>query len=290
MRPRLARRGEPRITSRKTTPALSFNAAPARSPGRTDELHAQPTPNLWLQCGPGSLAGENFFSLCRRALAGSKLQCGPGSLAGENAMPTSCPIRPLRASMRPRLARRGEPLRPATARSRPLCFNAAPARSPGRTALLLALSLPAQALQCGPGSLAGENFVRFGWLCGRWRASMRPRLARRGERDRLRHGYAGEESFNAAPARSPGRTSRRRTLQRRGLELQCGPGSLAGENSSTRFVSIPDRRLQCGPGSLAGENPRILAGPDGRDAGFNAAPARSPGRTRTLPRSSAHER
>src|SRR5579884_3184245 len=109
--------------------------------------------------------------------------------------------------MRPRLARRGE---------------------------LLWMAFPQstlQRLQCGPGSLAGENLTairralgcrlasmrprlaRRGelsngiTLCFRChKASMRPRLARRGERDALNKAGATRDSFNAAPARSPGRT------------------------------------------------------------------------------------
>src|SRR5579884_1423797 len=182
MRPRLARRGE---------------LGKARTPFFKARM---------LQCGPGSLAGENRLTNIA-SYDQNGLQCGPGSLAGENLCGAN-PWWPRRgASMRPRLARRGEPL------------SVPPDNG------------PVEELQCGPGSLAGENLV--GQFAGRrkvW-ASMRPRLARRGELVDPSLPPKNAGSFNAAPARSPGRTILAPKNGGRKGRLQCGPGSLAGENA-----------------------------------------------------------
>src|SRR5579884_4067 len=234
MRPRLARRGEPpwsRTSLSNSKPLqcgpgslagenhrdgnknrllpYSFNAAPARSPGRTKARRLLPLPPKCFNAAPARSPGRTQTArllparrlqasmrprLARRGelhhlipqedifCGGFKLQCGPGSLAGENRFVQKRTSRNQYASMRPRLARRGE------------------LRSP--------LELPAidAALQCGPGSLAEENLRLCKLLTVFTQASMRPRLARRGE-PRWQVGHP-----------------------RRQDALQCGPGSLAGEN------------------------------------------------------------
>src|SRR5579884_4152206 len=137
-----------------------------------------------LQCGPGSLAGENG---CHDVFPDTDCNCFNAAPARSPGRTFVCPDGQEEgfacASMRPRLARRGELLFVPTAKKR-----ASPA------------------LQCGPGSLAGENRgTNEGCRLSR-EASMRPRLARRGELARRRNNCAGVTSFNAAPARSPGRT------------------------------------------------------------------------------------
>src|SRR5579884_118909 len=171
--------------------------------------------------------------------------------------------------MRPRLARRGE--------RRNVFF---------RVAELVQL-------QCGPGSLAGENESQLHRRNPATRASMRPRLARRGEPNDATTVVATTRSFNAAPARTPGRTSTRVKARRDVDMLQCGPGSLAGENPTLTGGSQQSgfTKLQCGPGSLAGENSAGLRALSSRFLCFNAAPARSPGRTSTrIPRISRSEK
>src|SRR5579884_3933226 len=165
----------------------------------------------WLQCGPGSLAGVNVTP--RRFTAGlrGKLQCGPGSLAGENLIGQPTPDAELFTLQCGPGSLAGENARSTTIpRNCARCFNAAPARSPGRTWRLLLTAPNIESLQCGPGSLAGENRSTAGNRCHSWEASMRPRLARRGE---LVHDGGARLWWCA---------------------LQCGPGSLAGENSATR--------------------------------------------------------
>src|SRR5579884_3366763 len=304
MRPRLARRGERDADELPDTSSQGFNAAPARSPGRTTEA------------GNGTLQA-------------ALLQCGPGSLAGENCSIVSALSPRTSASMRPRLARRGELRAVGVALRQMARFNAAPARSPGRTGSLAARLRRRGELQCGPGSLAGENFAAANATTTGTRASMRPRLARRGEpeRYRVRPLMSGEasmrprlarrgelptnskasapgKSFNAAPARSPGRTlPSGRELRYRDV-LQCGPGSLAGENvaahehnrrGSAGFNAAPARSpgrtarppLDAGGDGIASMRPRLArrgepihTRPRSPPAySFNAAPARSPGRT-----------
>src|SRR5579884_4112922 len=181
--------------------------------------------------------------------------------------------------MRPRLARRGELIFPVFFSKRRQSFNAAPARSPGRTDMLSCSRSSDWRLQCGPGSLAGENIERHCFL---------ESLSRR---------------FNAAPARSPGRTFRwrigaesakfasmRPRLARRGelegSDAKARPTAASmrprlarrGERRWTRYAWCSRLELQCGPGSLAGENVGVC-GQAGHSPRFNAAPARSPGRT-----------
>src|SRR5579884_2323725 len=134
MRPRLARRGELPAFVGPTVGPKSFNAAPARSPGRTSTASFSVSTGCWgfnaaparspgrtstaispraalgvLQCGPGSLAGENKASRQFAETFEKMLQCGPGSLAGENPGIGLKALHVHDASMRPRLARRGEP-------------------------------------------------------------------------------------------------------------------------------------------------------------------------------------
>src|SRR5579884_4214011 len=110
-----------------------------------------------------------------------QLQCGPGSLAGENESQLHRRNPATRASMRPRLARRGEPNDATTVVATTRSFNAAPARSPGRTSTRVKARRDVDMLQCGPGSLAGENVNSYSTDFSLGEASMRPRLARRGE-------------------------------------------------------------------------------------------------------------
>src|SRR5438309_2181265 len=88
--------------------STAFNAAPARSPGVTEKVLQDISCEVYLQCGPGSLAGDDLagFTGVRRT---TSLQCGPGSLAGDDAA---------------RWQQRHWPYN---------AFNAAPARSPGMT-------------------------------------------------------------------------------------------------------------------------------------------------------------
>src|SRR5579884_414449 len=114
MRPRLARRGEPGVIHAFILLSLCFNAAPARSPGRTVDLSPVPCLLHRFNAAPARSPGRTRAVLLEDA----------------QTMP---------ASMRPRLACRGEPVE------------------------LSGDGGAEEELQCGPGSLAGENarFLRF---------------------------------------------------------------------------------------------------------------------------------
>src|SRR5579884_1481129 len=183
MRPRLARRGELCILGRLRRWLKSFNAAPARSPGRTKDVSkvvlvaaASMRPRL-ARRGERRKSSSSFS--WRKTL-----QCGPGSLAGENPWHRSNTARWQRASMRPRLARRGE--------LKVVAGDYSPEQ--------LASMRPRLARRGEPPTLALRLLLAAV-------ASMRPRLARRGEREPSWNGGWRKSSFNAAPARSPGRTS-----------------------------------------------------------------------------------
>ena len=186
MRPRLARRGE------------------------LDKPLAASGQNV-LQCGHGSLAVENTGSITVMPPSTHALQCGHGSLAVENGERTSA------------FRDGGKSFNAATARSpwrtrntdqpfryRDCCFNAATARSPWRTPIRRLFGRATLRLQCGHGSLAVENDRQPDRRLDPQQASMRPRLARRGER---------ADFFGPASAETT---------------LQCGHGSLAVENIRQR--------------------------------------------------------
>src|SRR5579884_1173993 len=146
----------------------------------------------------------------------SSFNAAPARSPGRTALPTRLSSAGGGASMRPRLARRGElsvrceldtdgdaSMRPRLARR-------------GELVSLLLSSLTVKSLQCGPGSLAGENSAS---VCLE---------------------SSSGRSFNAAPARSPGRTNISSLFLEAATKLQCGPGSLAGENRHA-FVQPVER-------------------------------------------------
>ena len=178
---------------------------------------------------------------------------------GERPVPaTSEPAR-ASASMRPRPEGRGERGRDQCCRLTPSRFNAATARRPWRTAR----------------GLNGSTLP--------------------------------QTRFNAATARRPWRTALTPAGRERRLRLQCGHGPKAVENTMTHLAARwhykrasmrprPEgrgelellwlrvtqiRKLQCGHSPKAVENPRVEIADGQVDiAGFNAATARRPWRTR----------
>jgi len=135
MRPRLARRGEPLRNLWFRGPCRRFNAAPARSPGRTlsswrgkwDAIEASMRPRLARRGEPKiKPQPDDVFVLASMRPRLARRGEPPPSASRRETLD--------RASMRPRLARRGElPSRASTGQPNER-FNAAPARSPGRTA------------------------------------------------------------------------------------------------------------------------------------------------------------
>src|SRR5260370_15802047 len=89
-------------------------------------------------------------------------------------------------------------------------------------------------LQCGPGSLAGEDAVT------------------------LDADLSNVTGFNAAPARSPGRTTASTGDNLKILKLQCGPGSLAGEDSATMISRVTGTMasIRPPPARPGGQRPR----------------------------------
>ena len=211
--------------------------------------------------------------------------------------------------MRPRPEGRGElPVVGVLHPRQDPCFNAATARRPWRTVLILPSATPT-----APGFNAAT--ARRPWRTDHsaasttadGSASMRPRPEGRGERWVHARWDAQVSSFNAATARRPWRTGRHSLSGSRPSKLQCGHGPKAVENAigaddgacrtcrlqcghgpkaveNTCRCAGSVRRactgLQCGHGPKAVENARRL--PDCRNAAnacFNAATARRPWRT-----------
>jgi len=182
-----------------------FNGAPASSPGKqVDDVRrrehlrvASMEPRLRrrgnsarclppsgrtasLQWSPGFVAGETR-SPPPATVRETLLQWSPGFVAGETCQSWRA-VRPrCRASMEPRLRRRGNHRVKTAMRTEGRCFNGAPASSPGK---------PANA------HISRSHLQR---------ASMEPRLRRRGNRAWRPRSTGCATSFNGAPASSPGK-------------------------------------------------------------------------------------
>src|SRR6266511_604153 len=136
---------------------------------------------LWLQCGHGEFAVENYS-------APWEIELNPGSF---NAATANSPWRTSArwchpgaggpASMRPRRIRRGEQENLSLSRTAHECFNAATANSPWRTGSCAVKVGSVSPLQCGHGEFAVENSLWLTLEAEPAKASMRPRRIRRGE-------------------------------------------------------------------------------------------------------------
>ena len=116
-------------------------------------------------------------------------------------------VRPADASMRPRRIRRGKAGRPFGITNGPLCFNEAPANSPGKAAE----SESVHVLEC--------------------LASMRPRRIRRGKGTASSSRSRARGCFNEAPANSPGKAGVSASPGRRPTSFNEAPANSPGKGA-----------------------------------------------------------
>ena len=248
MRPRLARRGEHlALETQRLTQSASFNAATAFGPWRTrgarGRSSAPPGFNAATAFGPwrtaSSVDGGGWAVSFNAATAFGPWRTN-ARLAGSDLVPrfnAATAFGPWRTWL---------PLPCERSDYGKFCFNAATAFGPWRTERGL-LQLGHGGLQCGHGSLAVENDLHGRGPRRAIGASMRPRLARRGEPYSVVHKTCSLLGFNAATARSPWRTTSAAAAPTAIHSLQCGHGSLAVENMRP---AVRDRGTRLGVTSM----------------------------------------